>query len=68
MAMEIKDVYLNTPIARYEYMQLRITDMPDDVIKQNNLRDKATPNGYSTVKYKRGCMASHRPVSLPSNF
>ncbi len=45
MTMDIKDFYLNTPVARYEYMQLRIADMPEDIIKHYNLRDKATPDG-----------------------
>jgi hypothetical protein len=37
MTMDIKDFYLNTPMARFEYMRLRITDMPDDVIAHYNL-------------------------------
>jgi hypothetical protein len=68
MTMDIKDFYLNTPMAKYEYMQLRIADMPDNVIEHYNLRDKATPMAISTAKYKGGCMACHRPVSLPNNF
>ena len=46
MTMDIKDFYLNTPMARYKYMQLHIADMPEDVIEHYNLRDKATPDGY----------------------
>ena len=67
MTMNIKDFYLNSPMARYKYMQLRIVDMPDDVIEHYNLRDKATPDGYIYCKIQRGCMAFHRQVSLPSN-
>ncbi len=37
MTMDIKDFYLNTPMAHFEYMRLRIADMPDDVIVQYNL-------------------------------
>jgi hypothetical protein len=33
MTIDIKDFYLNTPMARYKYMQLRIADMPDNVIE-----------------------------------
>ncbi len=33
MTMDIKDFYLSTPMTRYKYMQLRITDMPDDIIE-----------------------------------
>jgi hypothetical protein len=32
MTMDIKDFYLNTPMARYKYMQLRLVDIPEDVI------------------------------------
>ncbi len=37
MTMDIKDFYLNTPMARYEYMQLKLSDKPDDIIKHYNL-------------------------------
>ncbi len=50
MTMDIKDFYLNNPMVRYKYMQLRIADMPEDVIEHYNLRDKATPNGYVYCK------------------
>ncbi len=54
MTMDIKDFYLNTPMARYKYMQLCIADMPDDVIKHYNLKDKATPNGYIYCEIQKG--------------
>jgi len=54
MTMDIKDFYLNTLMARYEYMQLRIADMPDDVIEHYNLRDKATPDGYIYCEIQKG--------------
>ncbi len=54
MTMDIKDFYLNTPMARYEYMQLRTADMLDDVIECYNLRDKATPNGYIYCEIQKG--------------
>jgi hypothetical protein len=31
MTMDIKDFYLNTPMAQYEDMRLRLADMPEDV-------------------------------------
>jgi hypothetical protein len=54
MTMDIKDFYLNTPTARYEYMQLRIADMPEDVIAHYNLRDKAPPDGYNYCEIQKG--------------
>ena len=37
MTMDIKDFYLNTPMACYEYMHLRLADMPDNVIEHYKL-------------------------------
>ncbi len=54
MTMDIKDFYLNTLMARYEYMQLRIADMLDDAIEHSNLRDKATPDGYIYCEIQMG--------------
>jgi hypothetical protein len=55
MTMDIKDFYLNTPMARYKYMQLCITDiMPEDIIEYYNLRDKATPDGYIYCEIQKG--------------
>jgi hypothetical protein len=54
MTMDIKDFYLNTPMARYEYMQLRIANMPEAVIEHYNLRDKATPDGYIYCEIQKG--------------
>jgi hypothetical protein len=50
MTMDMKDFYVNTPMARYEYMQLQIANMPDDVIKHYHLTDLATPDGYVYCK------------------
>jgi hypothetical protein len=52
--MDIKDFYLNTPMARYEYMQLRIADMPEDVIAHYKLTDIATHNGYIYCEIQKG--------------
>jgi hypothetical protein len=67
MTIDIKDFYLNTPMAQYKYMQLQIVNMPNDVIKHYNLTNLATPDGMSTARSKRECTAFHRPVSFPSN-
>ncbi len=46
MTMVIKDFYLNTPMARYEYMQLKILDMPNNVIEHYKLRNIVTLDGH----------------------
>jgi hypothetical protein len=54
MTMDIKDFYLNTPMARYEYMQLQIDNMPNDVIKHYNLTNIATTDGYVYCEIQKG--------------
>ncbi len=66
MTMDIKDFYLNTPMARYEYMRLRIADMLDNVIEHYNLRDKATPNGYIYCKIHKGIMPATGRYHCPA--
>ena len=36
--LNIEDFYLMTPMERYKYMILKLADLPEDVIKQYNLR------------------------------
>jgi hypothetical protein len=54
MTMDIKDFYLNTPMTRYEYMRLKMSDMPDGVIEHYNLREIATPDGFIYCEIQKG--------------
>ena len=54
MTMDIKDFYLNTPMARYEYMRLRLMDMPEEVIAHYKLNKIATPEGYIYCEIQKG--------------
>ena len=37
--LDIKDFYLMTPMEKYEYMNLKLADLPEYVIEKYNLRD-----------------------------
>ncbi len=52
-AADIKDFYLNTPMERYEYMAIPLADIPETIIKQYNLLEKAH-NGMVYVKIRKG--------------
>ncbi len=52
--MDIKNFYLCTPMARYEYIQLKLSDMSDGVIAHYHLCDMATSNGYVYCKIRQG--------------
>jgi hypothetical protein len=52
--MDIKNFYLCTPMSRYKYMRLKLSDMPEDVIKHYKLHDIATPDGYVYCEIGQG--------------
>jgi hypothetical protein len=45
---------LNTPMKRYEYMRLKITDIPEEVIQHYNLNEKLMDDGYIYCKIRKG--------------
>jgi hypothetical protein len=65
MTMDIKDFYLITPMARYEYMRLRLSDMPKDVIPHYKLNEIASPEGYIYCKIQKGmnCLPQARIIA-----
>jgi hypothetical protein len=52
--MEIKNFYLCMPMMRYEYLQLKFSNMPEDVIVHYHLLDIATSSGYVYCKICQG--------------
>ena len=54
MTIDIKDFYLNTPMKRFEYMRLKMKELPQDFIDEYNLQDKATPDGYVHLEIRKG--------------
>ncbi|KAL7523082.1 hypothetical protein ACHAXR_000017, partial [Thalassiosira sp. AJA248-18] len=59
--MDIKNFYLMTPLKRREYVRLNMSDMPADVIKHCQLKEKATADGSIFVSIK------HRMYGLPQS-
>ena len=54
MSIDIKNFYLNTPMPQYEYMRLKLSDLPDDVIRHYNLENIVTEDGYIYTEIRRG--------------
>ena len=52
--MDIKDFYLNTPLKRFEYARIRLSDLPEDIIEEYKLKEKATEQGFVHVEVRRG--------------
>ena len=51
---EIKDFYLSTPMPRYEYTRLKLSELPDNFIRQYNMRGKVAKNEYVYTEICRG--------------
>ncbi len=51
---DIKYFYLNTPMKRYEYMRIKITDIPEEIIKEYKLCEIVTQDGYIYCKIQKG--------------
>ncbi len=41
-------------MARYEYMHLKLVDMPADIIAHYKLRNVTTPDGYVYCEIRKG--------------
>ena len=54
MTMDISNFYLKTPLKQKEYLKMKLSDMPENIIKQYNLREKATSDGWIYVAVKKG--------------
>ena len=54
ISIEIQNLYLNTPMARYEYMRLKIAELPQNFINEYKLHDKATQDGYVYLEICKG--------------
>ena len=52
--LDIKDFHLNTPMKRYEYMRIKITNIPEEIIKEYNMREIVTEDGYVYCKIQKG--------------
>jgi hypothetical protein len=63
---DIKNMYLETPLDRYEYMKMPMRLIPNDIIEHYGLQEKAL-NGYVYMEYAAACTDSHRPASLPTS-
>jgi hypothetical protein len=54
LTIDIKIFYLNTPMKRDEYMRLKITDIPQEIIKEYRLDEKVTADGYIYTEIQKG--------------
>ena len=53
MSLDIKNFYLNTPMERYEYVRLKLDDVPTEIQIQYGLRDKVDQDGYVHIEVRK---------------
>ena len=54
MNIDISNFYLHTPMTQYEYLKLKLCDIPDEIIKLYSLHEKATTDGSIYVEIRKG--------------
>jgi len=54
MTLDVKNFYLNTPMVRYEYVRIKLDDIPEEIIVEYGLRDKVASDGYVYVEIRKG--------------
>jgi hypothetical protein len=54
MTMDISNFYLMTPLTRPEYVKLKLTDIPEEIIVEYKLRDLATADGHVYIEITKG--------------
>jgi hypothetical protein len=52
--VDIKDFYLCTPIKHPEYMRLKKTDIPEEIMREYQLQELVTVDGYVYCKITKG--------------
>ena len=56
MTIDLSNFYLNTPMKRYEYVKLRLSDIPEEIIAEYKLREsgKITANDFVYIEVHKG--------------
>jgi hypothetical protein len=54
MTMDIANFYLMTPLLCPEYIRIKLTDLPDEIIRQYKLNDKVNKNSHIHLSVTRG--------------
>jgi hypothetical protein len=50
----VKDFYLNTPMKRFKYMQLKLNDIPEEIINEYKLHEITAEEGYVYCEIQKG--------------
>ena len=54
MTADIKHFSLMTPLKGWEYIKLRLSDIPNEMVKEYNLKQMATEDGSIYIEVRQG--------------
>ena len=54
MTLDISNFYLNTPLKRPEYIRLKISDIPDEIIHEYHLKKIVNSKGFVFLEVTKG--------------
>ena len=54
MTMDISIFYLMTPLKRPEYIRMKMSSIPEEIIEEYGLKDKVTSDGSIYIQANRG--------------
>ncbi len=52
--VDLANFYLMTPLKRPKYAKIKLTNIPEEVIKEYKLHENVTPDGWVYIKVIRG--------------
>ena len=53
MTMDISNMYLNTPLDWFEYMRMKLTNFPQEIIDEYKLNDCVNSNGWMYMEIRK---------------
>jgi hypothetical protein len=59
MTMDISNFYLTTPLTCHKFIRIKLNDIPEEVIIEYKLKEKATKNGSIYIREKQGMYGCH---------
>jgi hypothetical protein len=62
MTVDISNFYLMTPLHCAKFIQIKLSDIPNEVVREYKLREKATKNKSIYIRAKRGMYTSSRTI------
>ena len=68
MSIDISNFYLAPPMIRYEYMNLNMSNLPEEIIQKYRLRDIATSDGSVYVEVQKGMYGLPHAGLLANNY